>query len=246
MVTFQIQDQDGNLRSVRHDEFFSFLKTDDGKEYAYYGQGGMHLAMFPSIANKEIAYACRREDNTESEAIAFENRCRDEKGRMCRHQHDEDGHLVLSEKGHAARAKCSECPRDGWIGGDRRNCCIRNYCKVQDCAYCPHPRECHTPHSLEWLAEGKAGDETGRRGSYDFAALDSDIAVIFERQEQQTALIQAMDMLSQEEGSLIQALYWDGLSQRACGVKFGISKSKINRLHNNAIQTLKNALKNYC
>jgi hypothetical protein len=153
MVTFHIQEYDGEMSSVSHKEFYEILNSDAG--YLHYSHGGVHIAMLPTATIAETIHACRQADNAENVAAVIDNRCRDEKGRLCRYQHNANGQIIRNGKGLPVYAKCGDCPRDGWIAGKRENCCLRNYCKVGDCVYCPYPRECHSPHSLEWLTADK-------------------------------------------------------------------------------------------
>jgi len=243
MATFYIQEQDDSLERVSHDEFFEALNGEDG--YLCYKQGGRHIALLPSDVNTETIRFCRQADNAESNFTAYENRCRDEKGRLCRFQHDANGRVIRNEKGHAVHAKCGDCPRDGWIGGKRENCCIRNYCKTDDCVYCPRPRECHSPHSLEWLMEDKSGSDWNESGGFYFEDSDADIQSALETEELESALLTAIGELPAKERAVLKAIYWDGLSRRAYSAESGVPFTTVKRLHNKAVATLKEILKDF-
>ena len=131
MATFQAQEHDGTLTSVSHKEFFEIL--NNSKNYLYYKRGGTHLALLPSISNESALRLCRQAENAENLIIAVESRCRDDKGQVCQYQHDEHGRIIRNNTGKPIKAKCGDCPRNGWTGGNRENCCIRNSCRTVDC-----------------------------------------------------------------------------------------------------------------
>jgi len=243
MSTFQIQNSDGTLSSVSHDEFYEVLNGKGG--YLHYEQGGLHMALLPSEENAEAIRLCRQADDAEATAVAIENRCRDEKGLLCRYQHDADGKIIRNNKGLPVYAKCGDCPRNGWIAGKRENCCIRSYCKIPDCTYCPHPRECHAPHSLEWLTERKSDDGENENGGFFIVDPDADIQSALENEELESALLAAVEELPPKERDVLKAVYWDELSQRAYATESGLSRSVVKRLHDRALESLKNILKNF-
>jgi len=243
MALFQIQNNDGTLSSVSHDEFYETL--NGGGDYLHYNCGGLHIALLPTESNAEVIRVCHQEDNAESNAVALENRCRDEKGRICRHQHDETGRVIRNEEGKPVSAKCGDCPRNGWTAGKRENCCIRNYCKTADCTYCPYPRECHTPHSLEWLTEDKTDYDEGEKIGYSITDLITDPQDGLEFEELKSALLAAVDALPAKERAVIMGIYWDGLSRRAFSAKSKTPETTVRRLHDRALESLKNNLKNF-
>jgi RNA polymerase sigma factor (sigma-70 family) len=243
MSTFQIQNIDGTLSDVSHEEFYEILNGED--DYLYYKQGGKHLAMLPTATNAETIRICRQAENAEYEISAINARCRDVKGQPCRYQHDASGHVIRNEKGHAIRAKCADCPRDGWTAGKRENCCIRNYCKVEDCTYCPHHREYNAPISLDWLPESKRDYGEIENAGFYIADPDSDIQALLESDELNSALHIAINQLPSDEQAVVKAVYWDKLSLRAYAAESGMAKDTVRRLHDRALESLKNILKNF-
>jgi len=244
VVTFQIQEQDGQFSQVSHKEFYETLNNGDG--YLYYNSGGRHMALLPTATNEETIRICRQADNAENYGFASSNRCLDAKGRLCRYQHDENGSVIRNKAGNPVSAKCSECPRDGWIAGKRENCCIRKYCKTEDCTYCTKQREYHAPISLEWLTEDKHDlNETDGAGFY-IADPDADIQAVLESDELNSALHIAVSQLPLNEQIVLKAIYWDKLTRRGCSAETGIALTTVNRLHDRALKALKNILKNYC
>jgi len=243
MTTFQIQNSDGSFSAVSHDEFYKILNDEGG--FLYYRQGGSHIAMLPTAENEETLRICTQEDTAERDAAVINTRCRDEKGQPCRYQHDANGHVIRNEKGHAVRAKCGDCPRNGWQTGKRENCCIRNYCKVDDCAYCPSDREYYVPISLDWLIENKrdGGDSDG--GGFHITDADADIQTAFEDEELESALLTALEQLPPREQAVIKATYWNNLSRRAYSNESGMPFTTVKRLHNKALETLKEILKDF-
>ena len=237
-TTFQIQNTDGSLSSVSHEIFYEILNGEVG--YLYYTQGGKHIAMLPTVINAESVRICRQTENAENNPLAKDLRCRDEKGRLCRYQHDEAGRVIRNEAGNPVSAKCGDCPRNGWTAGKRENCCIRNYCKVSDCTYCPHPRESHAPLSLERFFEDEL-DGTG----FSLADPQADIQANLEKNELYSALYDAIDRLPPNERSVIKALHWGNISQREYGIQNGMSKSAVNRLYIRSLKTLKTILKDF-
>jgi RNA polymerase sigma factor (sigma-70 family) len=244
MTNFQIQNNDGTLSSVSHKEFYETLNGGDG--YLYYKRGGKHIALLPTAKNAETLRVCRQAEDAEYEVADLNTRCRDAKGQPCRYQHDESGRIIRNERGHAIRARCADCPRDGWIAGKRENCCLSNYCKTHNCAYCPYHREFNAPLSLEWQPENIRGDdESDTFGSY-LSDPDADIQAALENDELNSALQEAVYQLPQTERDIIKSIYWDNLSRRAYATEHGISKDAANRLHDRALESLKNILKNFC
>ena len=244
MATFHIQDFDGSITEVGHGQFFETL--NEGNRHIYYKQGGKHLALLPTAENEESLRISRQHDNAENAAIALANRCRDEKGRVCRTQHDEKGRVIRNSKGQAIVAKCSECPRDGWQAGKRENCCIRNYCTTEDCVCCPYPRESHMPLSLGRLAPESKNGQSKKIGEYELADPRADIQSIFEEAETKAELHNALSALPELELKLLAAVYWDRLTLSDFAEANGISKSKAGRLHKRALETLRNILKKTC
>ncbi|GHU74301.1 hypothetical protein FACS1894188_02100 [Clostridia bacterium] len=98
--------------------------------------------------------ACRfAKNNTAAEHNAYSrlDRCLDGKCRVCRYVRDENDKVVEFEKDGEIKklgAKCTECPRAGWVAGNRENCCVRHICNA-DCTRCPFPKEGHAPYSAE-------------------------------------------------------------------------------------------------
>ena len=244
MATFQIQNEDGTLSAVSHKKFYEII-NDEENTYLHYNRGGLHIAMLPTAENAEALSICLQSDNTELSIVSLENRCRDEKGRICRHQHDEKGQVIRNEKGNPVRAKCGDCPRNGWIGGKRENCCIRNYCKVADCVYCPYPRECHTPHSLEWLTEDKSGYDEPENGGYSILDLSADPQEELEIEELESALFAALEKLPEKQRDVLTGIYWDELSRLAYANKSKTPETTVRRLQTRALESLKNNLKNF-
>jgi RNA polymerase sigma factor (sigma-70 family) len=240
MVTFQIQNNDGTLSSISRKEFYEVLRGDEG--YLCYEQGGCHIAMLPTASVAETICACRQADNAENHNFATESRCLDEKGHLCRYQHDEKGRVIRNEKGNPISAKCGDCPKNGWAAGKRENCCIRNYCKTVDCTYCPYPREYRVPLSLERFVEDNEFDEAG----YVVADETADIQAALESNELNASLLAALNKLPANEQALLRAVYWDKLSLRAYGLEFGIPSTTVKRHHKRALATLKKILKNFC
>ena len=243
MTTFQIQNDDTNFSEVSHKEFFKII--NESNDYLYYKQGGCHIAMLPTEKNAKTLHVCRQLENAENYGRAVNSRCRDEKGHVCRYQHNANGSIIRNEAGKPVSAKCSECPRDGWIAGKRENCCIRNYCKVADCTYCTRRREYHAPISLEWLMEDKGNLNETDGGGFSIADPAADILAILERDELNSALYAAIDRLPSDEKAVLKALYWDQLTQRAYAAKAGISKSEVNRRHIRALEALRISLKDF-
>ena len=243
MTTFQIQNIDGTYSPVNHKQFYEALNSDRG--YLYYKQGGKHLAMLPTAENAETIRICRQSDNAENYANAAASRCRDEKGHVCRFQHDGMGRVIRNEEGRPVSAKCGDCPRNGWTAGKRENCCIRNYCKIEDCTYCSNPREYHTPLSLEWLTEDKHNPDGIDGAGLSVIDPDADVHAAFEREELHAALHMAIGQLPLEEQHILNAVFWDRLSQRTYATENGMSKSTVNRLYSRALESLKNILKDF-
>jgi len=243
MPTFQIQNSDGTLSRVSHKEFFETIKGDDG--YLYYNGGGRHIAMLPTSANTETLRICRQMDNAENDASVMDSRCRDVKGNPCRYQHDTDGRVIRNVKNHPVRAKCGDCPRDGWTGGKRENCCIRNYCQVKDCTYCMNHREYHAPVSIDWPIEDKCGYCGIEHAGFNIADPDVDILAELESGELNSALHIAISQLTLPEQEIISAVYWDRLSLRVFAAKSGMSKNAAYRLHSDALESLKDFLKDF-
>lgn len=243
MTTFQIQNNDGMLSSVSHKDFFEIL---NGKNtYLYYKQGGTHLAMLPTAENEETIRICRQADNAENYAFATASRCLDEKGHLCRYQHDANGKVIRDETGKPVSAKCGNCPRDGWIAGERENCCIRNYCKVTDCAHCPHDREYRVPLSLERFADENYDSNEYSDRIYTAADPNADIQAALESDELSSALHIAITRLTPNEQTVIKAIYWKGVSQRTYATDSGMSRSAVKRLYDRALESLKNILKDF-
>lgn len=242
MATFYIQEPDGSLSQVSHNEFYEAL--NGGDDYLCYEQGGSHIAMLPTETNAEAIRVCNKSDDDEKGARFTEIRCQNEKGQLCRFRHDENGRVIRNGKGYAVRAKCGECPRDGWIAGKRENCCIRNYCKAEDCARCPHLRESHRPLSLDQLTESKYDDDTDGVGLF-IIDPDADIQAAFENKELKTALLAALGELAPKARAVLKAVYWGEMSQRAHSCKTGIPAATVNRLHNRAAAALKEILKDF-
>lgn len=243
MSAFQIQNENGSLTPVSHGEFFEALNS--GKGYLYYRQGNKHIALVPTPANKEITDFYSRTDNAEKSAKFSENRCQDEKGRPCRFQHDEKGRVVRNDKGHPVRAKCGDCPRNGWTAGKRENCCIHNSCKTKDCACCTKHREYRFPVSLDSLAEGKDGYDKTDETAFYIADPNADVGAALENDELNRAMYAAIERLPSDERDVIKAVYWGKLTQREYAAQNGISKSKANRLYNEALGSLRDILKNF-
>jgi len=237
VITFQIQNKDESFSTVSHKEFYEFLKANC--EYLYYKKCGVHIALLPSSINKETLNLCRQTDNAENYSYARDSRCRDEKGHVCRYQHDLQGHIIRNAAGKPISAKCGSCPRDGWRVGKRENCCISNSCK-DDCSRCTKNREYHAPISLEWLLEDKSDYSNGAG----FSLADSEIGIeaALEREELDCALSVALLQLPIEEQLVVRAIFWDNLSQRAYATKNGVSRRKVNNLYNSALGALKNYL----
>ena len=244
MATFQIQNNDNALSLVSHDDFYKVLNGDGG--YLYYKQGGKHLALLPTVENIEAIRLCRQVEYAERDASVMDTRCRDEKGQLCRYQHDENGNVIRNEKSNPVHAKCGDCPRNGWTGGKRENCCIRNYCKVEDCTACPHPREYHTHISLDWLTEDKDDSDEADGAGFFIVDPNVDIQGIFEQEEISAALHMAINQLPLDEQLVLKAIFWNRLSLRAYAAESGMSKSTVHRLYNRALESLKNILKNFC
>ena len=244
MSVFQIQEIDGSLSSVNHKEFYEILNNGCG--FLYYKRGGRHIALLPTAENEETLRICRQADNAEDYSHALDTRCRDAKGRICRYQHDEKGNIIRNAFGKPISAKCGDCPRDGWTGGKRENCCIRNSCKTEDCSYCMKHREYYAPISLEWLTEDKHdfGDDYG--AGYQLADPDADIQAAFERDELNFALHTVISRLPFDERLVIEAVFIDNRSQRAYAAESGMSKSTINRLYNRALERLRTYLNDFC
>jgi len=243
VVTFQIQGQGGEMSPASHKEFYKTLK--DGSGHLCYDSGGTHIAMLPTETNKETIRVCRQADNAENYSFAANSRCLDVKGHLCRYQHDENGNVIRNKAGNPVSAKCGQCPRDGWIAGKRENCCIRNYCKTDDCAYCMKHREYRTPLSLERFAEDEYDGSEVDGAGYCVVDPQADIQTILESDELNSALYIAISQLSFVEQSVIAAIYWDKLSLRAYAAENGMSKSTAHRLHNDALKSLRKILKNY-
>ena len=244
MAPFHIQNNDGFFTSVSHDNFYELLNSEQG--YLYFKRGGKHIAMLPTEENNKAISVCRQAENAENHIPAIESRCKDDKGCLCRYQHDDNGRLIRNSEGKPVSAKCGDCPRNGWTAGKRENCCIRNYCKIEDCTYCPNPREYHAPISLEWLTEDKDDlNESGGAG-LQIADPDADIQAAFERSELVSALHEALGQLPLDEQHILKAIFWDRISQRAYAVENGLSRSVVKRLHDHALESLKKVLKDFC
>jgi len=241
MPTFQIQNSNGSTSPVGHNEFYEILNS--GKGYLYYKQGGQHIALLPTEKNRELVDFCNQADRAEMNKSFFANRCRDEKGRVCRYQHDENGQIIRDLHGNAIYAKCGDCPRNGWQTGKRENCCIRNYCKTKDCVYCPYPRECHAYHSLEWLMADKKNGEDTEDGGLPIVSPDMDVLTVLVSAESKAELIDALNKLPADEQKLIRAHYWESQSLNAYAKANSVSATKVKYVHKRAIERLKSKLK---
>jgi len=197
------------------------------------------------VNNEKTIRLCRQTENAENYALAAASRCRDEKGRLCRYQHDEKGKIIRNTEGKPVSAKCGDCPRNGWTASKRENCCIRNYCKIEDCTHCPHPREYHAPISLEWLTEAKDELSETSGAGFQIAAPDADIQATLERNDLYSALHRAIMRLPLDEQHILKAVFWDRVSQRAYAVENGLSRSVVKRRHDHALKSLKIILKNF-
>ena len=243
MPAFQIQETDGSLSSVSHKEFFEIL--NDGCGFLYFKRGGKHIALLPTATNEEALRICRQADNAENYTHAMETRCRDEKGRICRYQRDENGVIIRNASGKPVSAKCSDCPRDGWTGGKRENCCIRTSCRTEDCTYCMKHREYYAPISLEWFTEDKYDFGEGDGAGFQIADPDADIQAALERNELNFSLHSAISRLPLDERLVIEAVFMDNLTQRAYAAESGMSKSTVNRLYNRALDNLRTHLSDF-
>jgi hypothetical protein len=223
MTTFYIQEQETTnaLTRVSHDEFYETL--NDGSGYLYYKQGGRHIAMLPTAMNEETIRVCNQADYAERDSGFADSRCRDVKGQPCRYQHDDADQIIHNAKGNAVHAKCGDCPRNGWIGGKRVNCCIRNICKIEDCAMCTRHREYNGSISFDWLSEDKYDDGDGDGGGFFIEAPDADIQAALENEELRAVLHIAVGKLPPPEKAIIKAIYWDRLSRRAFAIESGMA-----------------------
>ena len=243
MTSFQIQNTDGTLSTVSHGEFFEILNNEDG--FLYYKQGGTHLALLSTALNEETLRCCRQAENAENYNFAANSRCRDNKGHLCRYQHDANGSVIRNADGNPVSAKCGDCPRDGWTAGNRANCCIRNYCKVNDCTYCPHHREYRVPLSLErFLDDDYDGGDAGG-AEFGFADPGADILTALENDELNSALHIALNQLPSGERAVLKTIFWGKLSQRAYATESGMSRSVVKRLYDRGLASLKNILKDF-
>jgi RNA polymerase sigma factor (sigma-70 family) len=242
MATFLIQSTNGTTTEVGHDEFYKILNGAD--KYFSYKQGHIHVATPITEENAEAVKDFRKSERAESDEIKAFYRCRNQKGQMCRYQHGENGAVIRNAKGNPVDAKCSDCPRDGWQTGNKDNCCLRNYCKIKDCVYCPHPRECHAPISLDWLEECGLDDDDWIPELQLFGGT-SDGQAQLEREELRTALYEAISDLPANEQSLIQALFWKGVLKQDFAAANGISPMKVSRMYKRSVEALKNKLKSF-
>jgi len=244
MASFQVQAPDGAYSTVSHREFFEVLNNGEG--YLYYKQGGKHLAMQPTTSNIEALKACRQAENAENYGFAASSRCLDAKGHLCRYQHDKNGRIIRNDAGNPISAKCGDCPRDGWIAGKRENCCIHDRCNENDCAYCRRHRDYRIPLSLEQFEE----DEDSGYG-YDgirFSIADPSVDILadLEADELNSALHFAIiDGLSFDEQAVINAIYHEKHSQRAFASEYGLSRRAVKNIHDHALDTLRNILKDF-
>jgi len=243
MNTFQIQNSDGTLSSVSRKEFYEVLRGNNG--YLCYKQGGCHIAMLPTAENEETIRLCRQADNAENRAFEFDSRCLDEKKRICRYQHDASGHVIRNENGNPVYAKCGDCPRDGWVGGKRENCCIRNFCKVVDCACCTRHREYRAPLSLERFVGNNFNENDYTEAGYVLADSDANIQAALELDELNAELHTAISRLPLDERNVLKAVFWDKLPYRAYAAQSSMSKSAVHRLYNRALESLKKSLKDF-
>jgi hypothetical protein len=243
MTIFQIEIAGGTFSTVSHKDFFEVLNTNN---YLYYKGSGKHIALLPTDVNAEIVRICNEEENAESLKKANENRCRDKNDRVCRYQHDVGGKIIRNQSDLPVYAKCTNCPRNGIMTGAKENCCIRNSCMVKDCKYCPHPRECHAPHSLEWLSENNAKVAKVAKTDNDFDLMKVlDVQSALEHKELLTALATHFGKLSSEEQAVLTAIYSDKLSRRAYSQKSGIPATTVNRIHDRALKALKKDLEKF-
>ena len=243
MTPFQVQEHDGTLTSVSHKDFFGILNSSEN--YLYYKRGGTHIAMLPSTTNEAALRLCRQAENRENYTHSMDTRCRDAKGHICRYQHDEHGRIIRNAAGNPVSAKCIECPRDGWIGGRRENCCIRFSCKIEDCSRCNKHREYHAPISLEWLTEDKYDNDECAGAGYTLIDPGADVVAILESDELHYELHTAIINLPIDEQLVINAIFWEKLSQRVYALESGLSRRKVSLLYNSAIETLKRNLRDF-
>ena len=244
MATFIIQVHDGSFSFVNHDEFFETLNSNG--DFLYYKQGGTHIALLPTASNTEMLKICRQAENAENYEFAVNSRCLDANGHLCRYRHDANGRIIRNAAGKPISAKCSECSRDGWIAGNRENCCLRNYCTVKDCEYCQQPREYRTLLSLERITENN--DDGNGFDGIAFGIVDSnaDIVAILESAELLSVLRNVIiSELSPDERAVINAIYRKNLSQRAFASESGMSRRVVKRIHDRALETLRENLKDF-
>ncbi|GHU92076.1 hypothetical protein FACS1894202_14460 [Clostridia bacterium] len=243
MATFLIQSTDGTTTEVGHDEFYEILNGAD--RYFAYKQGRIHVAMPITADNAEAVKDFRKHERAEMAAIKAVYRCRNQKGQMCRYQHGENGAVIRNAKGNPVDAKCSDCPRDGWQTGNKNNCCLRNYCKVEDCVYCPYPRECHAPISLDWFEDCGSGDDDDLIPELQLSGGVSDGQSQLEREELMAALSAAKAELPLDEQALITALFWQGVLKQDFAAANKIIPMKVSRMYKHSIEALKNKLKSF-
>ncbi|GHV49230.1 hypothetical protein FACS189499_10180 [Clostridia bacterium] len=169
------------------------------------------------------------------------------------YQHGENGAVIRNAKGNPVDAKCSDCPRDGWQTGNKNNCCLRNYCKVEDCPgfgvspnlICPYPRECHAPISLDWLEDCGSGDDDDLIPELQLSVGVSGGQSQLEREELKTALSAAIANLPLDEQALITALFWQGVLKQDFATANKIIPMKVSRMYKHSIGVLKNKLKSF-
>jgi hypothetical protein len=162
---YRIELQDNQWRWFNKIVFFALVNAQNQRKKVCKKQGLAFIPHFylceqgeqdkkwtlllPTPENRKIAETINKSKKNDENDYFRKNRCYDyEKNRVCRYIHDKDGNRIKNAEGKDITANCSDCPRAGWIGGNRLNCCLCHTC-IADCARCPFPKEFDAPFSTK-------------------------------------------------------------------------------------------------
>ena len=161
-TNYRIVMEDGTEHCFTKEVYFELVKAQNQHRDECKAQGMPFKPQFydcsqdkhwtlipPTPVNRELSALIRNTDRTESNDKSRESRCYDYVNNVvCRYVLDENGKRVKGANGKAIPTKCTDCPRRGWIGGSKLNCCMRHICKVDDCSRCCQPNCGGVPQSL--------------------------------------------------------------------------------------------------
>jgi len=195
-TNYRIDLGNGRERCFDRSVFFTLVNAEEKRKkfckengqayapaFAHYEADGYHALLPPTEENLQFVRTSKSSDSTAATEIHRQNRCRDPQGRVCRYIRDKDGNRILNSEGKPIDSRCTDCPRAGWIGGNRINCCLCHTCKA-DCERCPKLKESNSALSADNFED--AGFQIPDPNDYEkiiedkllldtlFAALDGD------------------------------------------------------------------------